>query len=112
MRLIPRNSPHTWTAFVWLIYLGFFIAGPAFKPRATAWDWTATAAGLIAFLILYFRGYWVTGRPLLLCIAGITLLGVIFTPFNPGAASFFIYAAAFAGNVAGTREAVRVIVAV
>lgn len=105
MRLIPKESVHSWTAYLWLIYLSFFLAAPAMNPHTSAAEWMATAAGTLAFLALYFRGFWVRGRALLLCMAGITALGVIFTPFNPGAGAFFIYAAAFAGSLGSTRQA-------
>src|SRR5260370_7468786 len=85
-----------WTMYVWLVYLAFFIAYPAVKPPTTAAEWIETAAGLVVFLSLYIRGYRVAGRDLYPVIAGITLLGLIFYPFNPGAGTFFIYAPPFA----------------
>ena len=104
----PRiQEKHGWTIYVWLVYLSFFIAYPAVKPHTTAAEWIATAAGLVVFLALYFRGYHVAGRDLYQIIAGITLLGLIFYPFNPGAGTFFIYAAAFAGHTASGRIAFR-----
>lgn len=109
MRLIPKNSEHGWTAYLWLIYLSFFIAGPAMTRGTTAVQWGVNVAGLLAFLALYFRAYWVQARALLACIAGMTLLGAIYTPFNPGAGAFFIYAASFAGTFGSTRDAVRII---
>jgi two-component system sensor histidine kinase DesK len=66
--------------------------------------------GLVAFLALYFRGFWVSGNQLLVIIAAITLLGVLYWPRNPGAGSFFIYAAAFAGKLPSTRRGVLGIV--
>jgi two-component system sensor histidine kinase DesK len=101
------DEKHGWTIYVWLVYLSFFIAYPAMKPRTTAAEWIATAAGLVVFLALYARGYRVAGRDLYLVIAGITLLGLIYYPFNPGAGSFFIYAAAFAGHTSSGRTALR-----
>ncbi|MDQ6801994.1 MAG: sensor histidine kinase [Acidobacteriota bacterium] len=101
------DKNHGWTIYVWLVYLSFFITYPALKPHTTATEWTATAAGLVVFLALYFRGYRVAGRDLYPIIAGITLLGLIFYPFNPGAGTFFIYAAAFAGHTASGRIAFR-----
>src|ERR1700730_13206919 len=91
------DEKHGWTIYVWLVYLSFFIVYPAMKPHTTSAEWIATAAGVVVFLALYMRGYRVAGRDLYLVIAGITLLGLIYYPFNPGAGSFFIYAAAFAG---------------
>ncbi|HEX9501894.1 MAG TPA: sensor histidine kinase, partial [Thermoanaerobaculia bacterium] len=101
------QEKHGWTMYVWLVYLAFFIAYPAVKPHTTAAEWIETAAGLVVFLSLYIRGYRVAGRDLYPVIAGITLLGLIFYPFNPGAGTFFIYAAAFAGHTASGRIAFR-----
>ena len=101
-----------WITYVWLIYLAFFIVSPAMKPHTSVAEWIATAAALVVFLALYFRGYRVAGRDLYLVIAGITLLGLIYYPFNPGAGTFFIYAAAFAGNTSSGREAVRAILVI
>jgi two-component system sensor histidine kinase DesK len=98
---------HGWTMYVWLVYLSFFIAYPALKPHTTAAEWIATAAGLVVFLALYVRGYNVAGRDLYPVIAAITLLALVFFPFNPGAGSFFIYAAAFAGHTSSGRIAFR-----
>jgi hypothetical protein len=53
----------------------------------------------VVFLILYFRGFWVTGTPLLLIAFAIAGLGVLISPRNLGANCFFIYAAAFMGDV-------------
>jgi two-component system, NarL family, sensor histidine kinase DesK len=101
------DNKHGWTMYVWLVYLSFFIVYPAMKPHTTAAEWIATAACVVVFLALYVRGYRVAGRDLYLVIAGITLLGLIYYPFNPGAGSFFIYAAAFAGHTSSGRIALR-----
>src|SRR6202007_281132 len=98
-----------WVKYVWLIYLSFFIVFPAMKPHTSVAEWIATAVGLVVFLLMYFRGYRVCGRDLYLIIGGMTLLGLIYYPFNPGAGTFFIYAAAFAGQTSSGREAVRTI---
>ena len=101
------DKKHGWTIYVWLVYLSFFIAYPAMKPHATAAEWIATAAGAVVFLAIYVRGYRVAGRDIYPVIAGITLLGLIYYPFNPGAGAFFIYAAAFAGHTRSGRIAFR-----
>ena len=44
-------------------------------------------------------------RKVLWAAGGILLLGVLFAPFNPGAASFFIYAASFIGDAGPPRLA-------
>lgn len=102
MRLIPQDE-HGWTPYAWTIYLVFFFIYPA-ASRAGAATWIATGAGTLVFLALYFRGWWVRGRDLALIIAAITLLGIVYYPFNPGAGTFFVYAAAFAPAVGNSRK--------
>lgn len=109
MRLLPDDKELGWTPFAWLLYLGFYVAYPAMVPGTTARDWALMLAGLIAFLVLYFRGFWLRNRASFPIIIGITLLGIGYFPFNPGAGSFFIYAAAFGGWLDPPRNAVRVI---
>ena len=104
MRLIPKHKEFGWTPYFWTIYITFFLAYPAMKRNTSALEWALTALGTVVFFILYFVGYW--NRRRLTAGIGITLLGAIFYPFNPGAGSFFIYAGAFAGWARTTRRAV------
>lgn len=104
MRLLPRKPAGSWLPYVWLVYLGFFLLPPILG-RPTPQEWALTAAGLIAFLVLYFTGYWLQGRRVLWAAGGILLLGVLFIPFNSGASCFFIYAAAFLGYAGKPRFA-------
>lgn len=102
MRLLPKDPEIGWTPYAWLIYLVSFLISPAFK-RASALEWALTVAGAVVFLALYFRGFWYWDRRILWCAAGILLLGVLFSPFNWGASSFFIYAAAFVPHSGSKR---------
>jgi two-component system sensor histidine kinase DesK len=71
--------------------------------------WAATLAGLLVFLLVYFRSYWVRGVRLLPMIAIETALAVGFAPFNTGSAVFFVYAAATAGQLDRQGDAIRMI---
>jgi two-component system sensor histidine kinase DesK len=102
MRLLPKDPELGWTPYAWLIYLVSFLVTPAFK-RASALEWALTLAGAAVFLALYFRGFWYWDRRILWCAGGILLLGVLFSPFNWGASSFFIYAAAFVPHSGSKR---------
>ena len=83
-----------WVAYVWLVYLVFYLWGPI-AGHASARTWSVTLAGLAVFLGLYF-GTFYTKRPWSrLCIVGMVVLGVLYAPSNGGAAAFFIYAASF-----------------
>jgi two-component system sensor histidine kinase DesK len=104
MRLLPDDPEIGWTPYAWLIYLTSFLAWPAMR-RASALEWALTVAGTVVFLALYFWGYWLEGRKILWAAGGILLLGVLFAPWNPGAATFFIYAAAFLADAGSPRFA-------
>ncbi|HEY0023452.1 MAG TPA: sensor histidine kinase [Longimicrobium sp.] len=114
-RLVPAGGGVGWTAYAWLIYLAFFLIEPAVPLRlahsARAYP-AGTALVVAVFLVSYFRGFWVQGRALMLVVAVQVLLGAVMTPLNVGASVFFIYAASFAGNLAGPRVAARAIVIV
>jgi two-component system sensor histidine kinase DesK len=105
MRLLPDDREMGWTPYVWLIYLTYFVLHPVFS-RPPGLEWVLTGAGLAVFLTLYFWGHWLRGARRLWSIAGIALLGVLFTPRNPGATVFYIYAAAFCGRLGRTLHAV------
>jgi two-component system sensor histidine kinase DesK len=109
MRLLPEDERQSWTVYAWLVYLSVFIAMPALKPHTTAAEWIATFAALLVFLVLYVRGFWVRGRDIYPIIAAITLLGLIFYPFNPGGGTFFIFAASFAARLGPGRAPIRTI---
>ena len=110
MRLLPEKVD--WTAYVWTVYLLFFVAAPAWRSRTTAAEWIATLGATLVFLALYFRGYWLRGRDLYPIIIAILAIGVVFLPFNAGAGSFFIYASSFAAFAGNNRVAIRIILLV
>jgi len=108
MRLLPNDKEVGWTPYLWLIYLSN-IPLYAYLARSSPSRWALDLLGVAVFLPLYFRGYWVKDRRLLAIIAAIALLGVAFAPLNSGASVYFVYAAAFAGELGNTGRAVRVI---
>jgi two-component system sensor histidine kinase DesK len=109
MRLLPQNKDIGWTPYAWLIYLtGVPFYGYASQQRSRAF-WALTVLGMVVFLALYFRGYWIKGRKLLWIIAAITLLGIVYSPTNPGASVYFVYAASFASYLGETAFAVRIL---
>jgi two-component system sensor histidine kinase DesK len=91
MRLLPKNED--WTAYVWLIYLLYFVlAGPSAR-------FPLTLAGTAAAVAVYFWSYWIRG-PRVLWIAGAWfVLAVMFLRINPGATTFFVYAACLYGKI-------------
>jgi two-component system sensor histidine kinase DesK len=105
MRLLPKNHDEGWTPYAWLVYAVPFACWPAMKFGTSTREWVLTLVGLLAFLALYFRGHWERGGRLMLIAAAIVLLGVLYWPWSPAAGAFFIYAAAFAGELDSTRQA-------
>jgi two-component system sensor histidine kinase DesK len=111
LRLLPRDPEVGWTPYVWLVYLSMFfvelVAGDA-----GAGEWWLSLAAVALFLALYFRGYWgPRGLEAWAVVGGITAIGAVFLPFNPGASVFFIYAAAYLGYATTPRRALAGILA-
>jgi two-component system, NarL family, sensor histidine kinase DesK len=104
MRLLPDDPEIGWTPYAWLIYLTSFLIWPVLR-SASLREWALTAAGTAIFLVLYFWGHWLEGRKILWAAGGILLLGVLFVPWNPGAGTFFIYAASFIADAVPPRFA-------
>jgi two-component system sensor histidine kinase DesK len=104
-RLLP-DSPLGWTPYAWLIYLSLYVVY-AVAQTETAWGWVLQAAGLAVFLVLYFRAFWLRDDALVAMAFAIVTLGMVMTPVNAGASSFFIYGAAFLGDAKRPAIAVR-----
>jgi two-component system sensor histidine kinase DesK len=102
MKLLPKDQD--WTGYVWLVYLGCFLIIP-FLIAAPAWQQVAAVLGTLAALPLYFLGYWLNGRRVLWVVGGFTLLGSLFAPINPGAASLFIFAATYLARMGDPSKA-------
>ena len=107
-RPLPNLPELSWTPYAWLIYLGIFLAQPVLG-KGSMGEWAATVAGLLAFLVLYFVGFWIRDARILWIVGAIALLGVLFAPFNAGASVFFVYAASFPGYSLRPAAAARVI---
>jgi two-component system sensor histidine kinase DesK len=109
MRLLPDNKDLGWTPYAWLIYLTSVpFYGYAGGQRSPVF-WVLTSLGMLAFLPLYFRGYWVKDKRLLWIIAAIALFGVVYSPTNSGSSVYFIYAASFAAYTGNTKLAIRIV---
>lgn len=105
LRLLP-DSPLGWTPYAWLIYLSLYVVF-AIAGAKTMGDWIIQGAGLVLFLVLYFRAFWLTGSALVAMAFVIVALGVVLIPINAGASAFFIYGAAFLGDAKPPRIAIR-----
>ena len=97
-RLLPDDPNVGWTPYLWLFYLSVPILSWIRIPDSPGLQ-ALGALSLAVFLVLYFNGYWrwTSGKSLRFNIAGLVLLGIVWTPFISAAMVFFIYAASFAG---------------
>lgn len=104
-----RREPR-WVPYIWLAYLIFYLWEPMtghYSPAKLAF----TGVGLAAFLFLYFT-FFRSYKPWpLVCIAGITVLGIVYAPFNSGAANFFIYPASMVPFAVDSELTAGVIIA-
>ena len=103
-RLLPASPRIGWIPYLWLFWLIGFFAKWFFVP-IEAVELTLALLTLPVFLALYFNGYWHSGRRVLVNIAGILLIGLVWTPFNQNAMTFFIYGSAFVGLAARPARA-------
>jgi two-component system, NarL family, sensor histidine kinase DesK len=91
-RKLVSSKDHGWSPLLWLVYLGFFFADPILN-HASLRIWLLDILGAAAFLVLYL-GLFVIENPLsLLHLCGMVLLGLVYSPINGSACTFFIYAA-------------------
>lgn len=111
MRLLPKNCEHPWAIYS-ALYFGFFFIDPI-ESHVSLLRWFFIALGTIAFLLLYFGIFWVSNRQALAHLAALVLLGVLFTPYNGGADTFFIFAVACAPFIVDTElGAIKILIAV
>jgi two-component system sensor histidine kinase DesK len=113
MRFLPRELDRDlgYTPYAWLVYALPFVADPFWKGRPLP-EVLVTLLGLAAFLVFYFAGFWKRGTAILPVVAGLTALGVAFSPHNGGALCFYIYAASHAARSGPPRRAILVVAAV
>jgi two-component system, NarL family, sensor histidine kinase DesK len=108
VRWLPRHIG--WEPYVHLVWLSYLVVQPIFDPGAGLLDWLLILLMLAAFLPVYFWTWTYEqrrGRGGLWGVAGMALLGLVFTPLNSGSSAFFIYAAAAVGYFLPPQVAVR-----
>lgn len=93
LRSVLRDRDHGWGPLLWVLYLGFFFVQPIVG-HVSLKQWLLDGLGAAIFLVLYW-GIFLLEKPRgLVHVGGMVLLGVLFFPFNGGACTFFIFAAA------------------
>ena len=83
-------------AWMWLAYTGFLLIQPLVEPTRNLW--LGTVACLLVFFGIFWRFFYTArpSQPKRLWMVGATfLLGILVFPWNRGASTFFVYAAAF-----------------
>ena len=112
---LPRKKNRAgagWASYVWLIWLVYFIVDPVVHTFSFK-RWIITLAATSVFLAMYFGAHEFKSRKKRIwMVAGITVLGLIFSPTNHGASVFFAYAASIAGFCGETEVAVAILIAV
>lgn len=106
--LLPAERELGWTPYLWLFYLLFFFMEWYFQ-TPTVQDVLLMTGTVLVFLPIYFSGFRRTGRAALMHVAAITLIAMVWTPFNIGASVFYIYAASFACTAGRFREGLMII---
>jgi two-component system sensor histidine kinase DesK len=91
--LPPSRRRESWLSrYIWLVYSGFFFLQPVQRP--TLREWAMFVPFYCAFLFCYIYPDF-NRRSARWCIFGLAVLGLVYTPVNPGVAGIFIYVAAF-----------------
>jgi two-component system sensor histidine kinase DesK len=109
---VLKNRDHGWGPFVWFAYSGFFFFQPVLA-HVSLGTWLLDIAGYLVFCCLYFGFFWLERPNAIVHIGGLILLGLLFLPYNGGAACFFIFAAAFVPFSTNTkRTAILAILAI
>jgi two-component system sensor histidine kinase DesK len=97
-----------WDTYAWLIYSVPFIV-TTLAAQAPVYYKVLAVLLFVAFLALYFAGYFIRGPRILWIIAGLDAIAIAGSSFNPSAASFFIYGSAFVGNGFSQRTAMKLL---
>src|ERR1700742_2698926 len=103
MRLLPPDKTETgWVPYIWLIYLVGFAAYP-FLAHQSLLVVLVTFLGVAVFLGLYFWSFWLCGSRVLWAVAGMVALALLYSPYNAGASSLWVYAAATLSKLENPR---------
>ena len=102
LRSVLHDKDHGWGPLLWVLYLGFFFVQPV-ADHVGVKQWLFDLVGVVIFLVLYW-GIFLLERPRpLVHVGGILLLGILFFPYNTGACTFFIFAAAMVPFLVDTQ---------
>jgi two-component system, NarL family, sensor histidine kinase DesK len=97
--------------YFWLLSLAYMGWKYAYVPPG-AGELALLVLTLAVFVPLYLASFRARGRQVFVFMLAACLLGAAWVPWNPGAATFFIFACAMAAGIATMKYAVAAIVAV
>lgn len=107
--LLPEDQEVGNTRYIWLCYLAIYFVSFFFVPVSKT-QIMVTIIGMLAFLLLYFRAFWVNDRRLVVYLLGIWLIGYALALHNmPGASVFFVFTGAFCAQFRKPRTAFTVL---
>ena len=95
-----------WWPWINLVYLFFVFLPLLFDPRATAFEWGASAVAVLAYLPLHFAGHHAAGWRAWAAVLATSAIGFALVPINAGANTFVIYAIALAAHTLSGRATV------
>jgi two-component system sensor histidine kinase DesK len=101
---VLKDRDHGWGPLIWLAYSGFFFVEPVLD-HVNRRQWFFNGLSYAAFLVLYIGFFWLQKPRAIVHIGGMALLGALLVPFNGGASTFFIFAAAFLPFAVNTQRA-------
>ncbi len=101
--LLPASEENRVAPYVWLVYLAIYYVMVFFSPHTTN-DLFIAAIGTLAFLAVYFHGYWQCGNKIIVNIVAIALIGSALTVTATGASVFFVYAGAFCCRLGSPKK--------
>ena len=101
---VLKDRDHGWGPLIWLAYSGFFFVEPVLD-HVSRRQWFFDGLSYAAFFVLYIGFFWLQKPRAIVHIGGMALLGALLVPFNGGASTFFIFAAAFLPFAVNTQRA-------
>ena len=96
--------------YLWSLFLLFFFWKYLYAPVAVL-ELACAVATVGVFLPLYFSSFWMRNGRLVPFIAVTVMIGALWAPRNPGASSFFIFAAGMCAGIDTRRVAYAVLAA-
>lgn len=107
--LLPKDTDVGYMPYVWLGYLLMYFVSFFFMPVSYK-QWLYSVVGIIVFLVLYFRTYWVSVSHLYYYIGAIWLIGFVLAGEKmPGSGVFYVYACAFCAHFNQAKKGLMVL---